>query len=131
MFKRIKSYQKLEDDIQFLEFELDRYKKELKRWVDGDLQKVKLTKDSKGAKVEESIAILEKEIAIKKQELEEMKKLIASFDGLDNQILYMKYIEKKTLEQIADELGYSASHIYNRHSQINKMIEYAKMNRSS
>ena len=118
-------YQALEDEIANLEFNIERSKKELYRWVSGDLTKVKLTPESQGAKLEEYIEIAEQELANKMNDLNDMKKLINGFRGLDNQILYMKHVEGKTLISIADELGKSPNYIYNRHAQIMKMIEYA------
>lgn len=51
----LKDYQKLEEEITYLEFNLERTELELKRWISGDLAKYKLTADSDGAKVEEHI----------------------------------------------------------------------------
>ena len=48
----LKDYQKLEQDIAYLECNLDKTKAELKRWISGDLQNVRLTAESDGAKVE-------------------------------------------------------------------------------
>lgn len=57
-------------------------------------------------------------------DLEEMKNLISSFRGLDNQILYKYHVEGKTLLSIANELDKSPNHIYNKHAQIMKMVKY-------
>lgn len=125
MYEWLKNYQKLEDEIADLEFNIERNKKELQRWVSGDLAKVKLTAESHGAQLEEIIEAAERELAHKMNDLEDMKKLINTFRGLDNKILYMKHVEGKTLISIADELGKSPNYIYNRHAQIMKMIDYA------
>lgn len=126
MYEWLKNYQKLEDEIAELEFNIERIKKELQRWVFGDLAKVKLTAESHGAQLEEIIEATERELPHKMNDLEDMKKLINSFRGLDNKILYMKHVEGKTLISIEDELGKSPNYIYNRHSQIKKMIDYAQ-----
>lgn len=125
MYEWLKNYQKLEDEIAELEFKIDRNKNELNRWVSGDLAKVKLTADSHGSQLEELIEIGERELAHKMNDLENMKKLINTFRGLENKILYMKHVEGKTLISIADELGKSPNYIYNKHAQIMKMIDYA------
>ncbi|MDA1973145.1 hypothetical protein PDL13_20815 [Bacillus cereus] len=52
MFDWLKDYQKLEQDIAYLEYNLDKTKAELKRWISGELQNVRLTAESDGAKVE-------------------------------------------------------------------------------
>lgn len=126
MAEWLKDYQKLEVDVIYLENKLERAKKELGRWIYGDLAKYKLTADSDGAKVEEHIEAIEYELAHKMNDLFSMKKLIRTFTGLENVILYKKYVEGMTLEKIAEELNYSPRYIYNKHSQIKRMIEYAQ-----
>lgn len=122
----LKDYQKLEDEITYLEHDLDRSKRELKRWVYGDLQEVRLTADSEGAKLEDRIAVREHELALKMNDMVDFKKVISSFHGLEHKIMYGKYVEGKTLEKLAEELDYSPRYIYNKHSQIKRMIEYAQ-----
>ena len=125
LYEWLKDYQQLEEEIAYLEFELKRSKKELGRWISGDLSRVKLTAESNGAKLEDIIAIREYELAHKMNDLYNAKKLISKFKGLENKILYMKYVEGKTLTETAYELGYTPGHIYNKHAQIIKMINFA------
>ena len=125
-FQWLKDYQEVEQEIAYLEMNLERSQKELNRWVNGDLAKYKLTAESDGAKLEERIAAIEYELAHKENDLQEMKKLIASFGGLENQIIYKKYIEGMTLEKIAEDLNYSTQYIYNKHSQIKRMVSFAE-----
>lgn len=125
MYEWLRDYQKLEEEISYLEFELERSKKELRRWVSGDLRDVKLTEKSNGAKLEDIISIKEYELAHKMNDLLDAKKLISKFKGLENKILFMKYVEGKTLTETAYELGYTPGHIYNKHAQIIKMINFA------
>ena len=125
-FQWLKDYQQLEYDIAYLEQNLERTKRELKRWVEGDLSKVKLTADSHGAKVEDIIIRIETELAHKQHDLDDIKRLVSNFEGLENKILVGKYIDGKTLEDVAEELGYSAQYIYNKHAQIRKMVSFAE-----
>lgn len=125
-FQWLNEYNELQDEILFIENNLERTKKELQRWVDGDLAKLKLTAESDGARLEERIEAIEYELAHKMNDLHDMKRIIASFGGLENKILFMKYIEGMTLERIAEELKYSAQYIYNKHAQIKRMVEYAE-----
>lgn len=125
LFEWLKDYQSLKDEIEYLEYRLEREKKELRRWVYGDLQDVKLQKDSIASGLEERIADLEYELAHKMNQLYDAEKIINMFKGLDNKILKMKYVDGKTLENIAIELNYSASYIYKRHAQIMKKIDFA------
>lgn len=126
MHEWLKNYQTLEDEIAEMYFNIDRNRNELRRWLSGDLSKVKLTSESHGSQLEEIIVAAEYELAYKMNDLEDMKKLINTFRGLDNKILYMKHVEGKRLINIADELGKSPNYIYNRHAQIMKMMEYAE-----
>jgi|SRR5690625_4331917 len=125
LYEWLLNYQKLENEIEYLEFELSRNKKELKRWVYGDLQGVKLNENSIATNLEERIFALEYEIAHKMNDLYDAKKLISRFKGLENKILYYKYVEGMTLTEVADTLGYSEGHIYNKHAELIKRIDFA------
>lgn len=125
MYEWLRDYQRIEDDIAYLEFNLEQSQKELKRWVEGDLAGVKLTAESDGAKLEERIDRIKNELRVKEKERENFIKLISKFKGLDNQLLRLKYIDGMTLEQIAEELNYSSSYISKKHAEIVKMIKFA------
>ncbi|MBT0793197.1 hypothetical protein KHU47_27895 [Bacillus cereus] len=127
MLEWLNDYRKLEDEIIYLENDLDRSKRELKRWVYGDLQEVRLTEGSEGGKLEDRIAVREHDLAHKMNDMFDFKKVISTFHGLEHKIMYGKYVEGKTLEKIAEELDYSPRYIYNKHAQIKRMIEYAQM----
>ncbi|MEW4070228.1 hypothetical protein ABEY48_15125 [Bacillus mycoides] len=126
MFNWLKEYQRLEEEIAYLEYNLDKTKAELKRWVSGDLREVRLTAESEGAKVEERIEAIEYELAHKMNDMYKLKKLISRFRGLDNKILKMKYVDGMTLEQIAEEISYSSSHIKKKHAEIVRLIKFVE-----
>ncbi|PGR32024.1 hypothetical protein COC64_26240 [Bacillus cereus] len=121
----LKDYQKLEQDIAYLDYNLDKTKAELKRWISGDLREVRLTAESEGAKVEERIEAIEYELAHKMNDMYKLKKLISKFRGLENRILKLKYVEGMTLEKIAEELNYSPQYIYNKHAAMREKVEYS------
>ena len=123
MYEWLKDYQQIEDEITYLEYNLE-ITKELKRWVSGDLAGVKLTAESDGAKLEERIERIEK-LQIKLTEQKNFMELISNFSGLNHKILKLKYVDGMTLEEIAEELNYSASYIYKKHAEIAKMIRFA------
>lgn len=125
MYEWLRDYQRLEEDIAYLEFNLEQSERELTRWVSGDLRDVKLTAESDGARLEERIERIKKELNIKQTERENFLKLVSKFKGLDNQLLRMKYIEGMTLEEIAEELNYSWSYISKKHAEIVRMIKFA------
>ena len=126
LFDWLKDYQKLEERISYLDYNLDKTKAELKRWVSGDLREVRLTAESEGAKVEERIEAIEYELAHKMNDISDLKDLISTFKGLENQILYGKYVQGKTLEYLAVEFGYSRSYIYQKHAEIMRRIKFAE-----
>lgn len=125
MFNWLKVYQELEQDIAYLDYNLDKTKAELKRWVSGDLRELRLTAESEGAKVEERIEAIEYELAYKMNDMYKLKKLINTFKGLEHKIAYLKYVEGMTLEKIAEELNYSPQYIYNKHAAMRDKVEYS------
>ncbi|AHZ54032.1 hypothetical protein P4H56_23885 [Bacillus cereus] len=125
MFNWLKVYQELEQEIAYLDYNLDKTKAELKRWVSGDLREVRLTAESEGAKVEERIEAIEYELAHKMNDMYKLKKLINTFKGLEHKIAYLKYVEGMTLEKIAEELNYSSQYIYNKHAAMREKVEYS------
>ncbi|PGO98158.1 hypothetical protein CN996_25040 [Bacillus cereus] len=124
MFDWLKDYQKLEERIAYLDYNLDKTKAELKRWVSGDLREVRLTAESEGAKVEERIEAIEYELANEMNAMYDLMELINKFKGLDNQILVKKYIYGMTLEQIAWDLNYSPNYIKRKHAEVRKIIKF-------
>ncbi|GAB3797296.1 DUF1492 domain-containing protein [Virgibacillus kimchii] len=125
LYEWLLNYQKLEQEIDYIEFELNRNKKELKRWTYGDLQDVRLNEKSIASGLEEKIFEIEYELAHKMNDLYDAKKLISTFKGLENKILYYKYVDGLTLSEVADTLGYTSGHIYNKHAEIMRKIDFA------
>ncbi|WP_367899799.1 hypothetical protein [Bacillus pseudomycoides] len=124
MFDWLKDYQKLEERIAYLDYNLDKTKAELKRWISGDLRDVRLTAESEGAKVEERIEAIEYELAHKMNAMHDLLELISKFKGLDNQIIKLKYVHGMTLEQVAMDLNYSPNYIKRKHAELRKIIKF-------
>ncbi|HHL0974078.1 TPA: hypothetical protein ACQUHP_005799 [Bacillus cereus] len=124
MLDWLKNYQKLEGEIGYLTYNLDKTKSELKRWIYGDLQGIRLSAASEGAKVEERVEAIVYELAHKMNEMYELKILMSKFRGLDNQIVKMKYVDGMTLEQIACELHYHPNYIRKRHAEIMWIVKF-------
>ena len=125
MYEWLKDYQELQQKIDYLEYKIEREQRELGRWTSGDLIKTRLTEGSIASGIEERLEIMENELTHLKGDLSEAKKLIGSFEGLENKILYGRYVEGKKLIDIAFDLDKSPNYIYNKHAQIMKMIDYA------
>lgn len=126
MFKWLKDYQKLEEEIAYLEYNLEQTEAELKRWISGDLCEVRLTPNSQGAKVEEIIEKIKSELYIKQEQMKNLVHLVSKFKGLENKILKKKYIDGMTLEEVAENMNYSSSYIYKKHAEIIRRIKFAE-----
>ena len=124
LYEWLREYQRLEEEIAYLEFNLEQTKSELKRWVSGNLVGVKLEAESRGSKVEEIIEQINSDLNFKLKQMDKLIQLIDSFKGLNNKILKMKYIDCMTLENIAYELNYSPNYIRNKHAEIIRTLKY-------
>ncbi len=123
----LKDYKELEKDIASLELNLERSERELRRWVQGDLAKYKLTEESIASNLEEKIEVIRYELACKMNDQRKILDMISKFDTLENKIIVGKYIEGKTLEEIAEEHQYSTQYIYNKHAQLKKTIRFVEL----
>lgn len=86
--------------------------------LEGKLKQLEL--DSIG---DSSIQVLANFLIDKKEEKKELIKLVSTFKHLDNKILKLKYIDKMTLESIANQLGFSDSYIYKKHAVLMKVMK--------
>lgn len=123
----LQDYKELERDIASLELNLERSQAELHRWVNGDLAKYKLNENSLSASLEEKIEVIEYELAHKMNDQQKILDMVSKFDTLENKIIIGKYIEGKTLEEIAEEHKYSTQYIYNKHAQLKKTIRFVEL----
>lgn len=114
----------MQREIDYLEFEIDDYESELKRWVSGDLYNVKIVKGSSGSKLEDIIKEKKKELTVLNSRKQKLLDFIYKFDDLESQILIKKYIEGKTLLKVSEELNYSYGHIKVIHSSVIKTVKF-------
>lgn len=122
--KWLKDYQTLENDAIYAEHQVERYKKELKRWVYGDLARLRTEPESRSSRLEEIIADHEHEWALILNEMFDLKQTVNNLKGLEHTILYKKHIECMKLNAIADELGMSPNYIYNKHAEIMRKLNF-------
>lgn len=109
-------------------------KRELNRWSnysdgdDGDLAKHQkfVTALQKQAHLKGVIERLNDRIEKLEKEREEIIELIDQFNGLNNRILKLKYVEGLTLESIAEETGYTYQYIKNKHAELMRIIRFNK-----
>lgn len=123
-FQWLKDYQELDEQLLYFRWNLNKSRIELNRWQTGDLSKIKLDKNSRSAKLEENIEKLKAEIERLEQNKKEVLQFMDTFEGVENQIIKLKYIDGHTLEEIAEEIGYSTSYIQKKHSEIKNIINF-------
>lgn len=85
---------------------------------------LKLTRESKGANVEEALEKLENDLKFKKEMKASLLLLVNTFKGNDNLILKKKYVEGKSLECIAEELSYSSGYIRQKHAELRRRLDF-------
>lgn len=118
-------YQQLQEEIDLLKWKIRKSELELERWMDpGDLGNLKLSSESKSAKLEKNIERDKAYLNEKELSMEALMIMVNRFKGIDNKVLKMKYIDGLTLECIAEELNYSSSHIYKKHAELVKTIKF-------
>lgn len=106
----------------------------MRRWKnykdgdDGNLAKQQtfLTAIRKQDELNEVISTLNNRLEEKEKQKQEILDLVDKFQGLDQQILKLKYIEGMTLETVAIELGYSYQYIKNKHAELMRIISFNK-----
>ncbi|WP_137598204.1 hypothetical protein [Paucilactobacillus kaifaensis] len=128
-FQWLKTYLDNEEEIANIELDLRRTEIELSRYTDGDLRNIKLNKKSNASQLEEIIAeykkLLEQDYKIK----DEVMNLLDRFSGIENTILKEKYINGKTLMDIADmpDIGYSYQTIKRVHAELKRRLVWLDM----
>ncbi len=123
-FQWLKDYQDLENQILYLKWNLNKSKLELNRWTYGDLSDVRLSENSRSSSLEENIKKMEQELVLLDYQKEELMILINSFEGLENDIVRLKYVEGFNLDQIAEKIGYSDSYVRKKHAEIRRKLQF-------
>lgn len=123
----------IDQELFELRLSLDLNENELYRWQnysneDGDLAKHQtfLTALQKQARLKEVIeSLTTREEQLKKQR-QDIIDTIEKFQGLDQRILKMKYVDGMKLESIAEETGYTYQYIKNKHAELMRIIRFSK-----
>ncbi|EPH61143.1 hypothetical protein D931_02820 [Enterococcus faecium 13.SD.W.09] len=123
----------IDQELYELQLALDLNEKELHRWQnysnnDGDLAKhhtflTALQKQARLKEVIESLGTREEELRKQRQDIIDT---IEKFQGLDQRILKMKYVDGMKLESIAKETGYTYQYIKNKHAELMRIIRFSK-----
>ncbi|MCC4046538.1 sigma-70 family RNA polymerase sigma factor [Enterococcus gallinarum] len=123
----------IDQELFEIKLSLDLNENELYRWQnysneDGDLAKhqtflTALQKQARLKEVIESLATREEQLKKQRQDIIDT---IEKFQGLDQRILKMKYVDGMKLESIAEETGYTYQYIKNKHAELMRIIRFSK-----
>lgn len=121
----MQDYLELDDEIRYLEWKIRKSSAEVDRWSVGDLSDLHVSgSDSRAAHVGEELPELHAKLTECKAEQYDLLKLIDSFSGYENQILKMKYVQGKSLEEIATDLGYSYETVRAKHAELHRRLDW-------
>lgn len=124
-FEWLQDYTLMQEQIALCKWRLLKVNTELSRWSDGDLAKMHVTgKDSRPARACKEARRIEADLKYNEAMCEQLVELIGKFEGIDEKVLKMKYIDNMTLEEIAEELNYSPSYIRKRHAELHKQLDF-------
>lgn len=133
IYEWVNSIIAIDEELHELSISLTLNERELYRWSnysdgDGDLAKNRsfLSVIRKQARLKEVIGELTSRKEELKKQRNEILELIKKFEGLDQKILIMKYVDNLTLESIATELSYSHSYIKSKHAELMRIIRFNK-----
>lgn len=123
----------IDQELFEIRLSLDLNENELYRWKnysneDGDLANhqtflTALQKQARLKEVIESLATREEQLKKQRQDIIDT---IEKFQGLDQRILKMKYVDGMKLESIAEETGYTYQYIKNKHAELMRIIRFSK-----
>jgi len=123
-FEWLRDYLDYEDEIRYLQWKIRKAKREEWRWASGDLAKLRLEGESHGSHVMDEVPEYQSALDKCEQQRSELLELVGSFQGYENDILRLKYIEGMTLEEIAEELPYSYDSIKRKHAELHRRLDY-------
>ncbi len=123
-FEWLKEYRGLHDEIIYKQWQLRKAIAESERLSTGDLANVRHDSKSRASKIPAEIAKYKKELHECEEERDQLMIIVNAFTGIDHQILRMKYIEGKTLDEIADELHRSPDLIRKKHAALHRQLDF-------
>ncbi|WP_063697056.1 hypothetical protein [Pediococcus inopinatus] len=123
-FEWLKDYLDLQQDIRYLNWDIRKSEIELERFTSGDLKNVSLNERSRSSKIEDNIETMRARLSFDEHMITDLKNLVSTFKGIDNQIIVDKYIKGMTLEEIAFNYNRSYDDIKHKHANIIKCLDF-------
>ena len=113
-------------DIEILKEQIELAKAEQKQWWLGGRLVNTVPLDNAAERVDrltDKIERMEEELNLKVERAEKLNKQLQKYEGLQYKVFYKRYIEGKTLVQVAEELGKSYQYIKEVAARV-KVSEY-------
>ena len=123
MIEMYKSYNDLCREIEWFKEQIEILKVERQEWWKRGVMpnKVKFKNAIENIdRVGVSLDTYVKALEIREEQKNRLEDIIKGFEGLEYKIAYRKYVLNKTLQEIADELGYSHDRIRHIHAEMRK-----------
>lgn len=126
MLEVYRYYNDLIKEIDILEYQIEMCIKERRDWSFSRRLGVKVPMQIAAEnidKLSDKIEWLDDKVKEKRQIKDNLEMKLKSLDRLENQVAYKRFIEKKTLEEIAEELNYSVDWIKKVSSKVTRHLE--------
>ncbi|SKA13889.1 Sigma-70, region 4 [Pilibacter termitis] len=136
MIECLKKYKDLVAEIEFLYLQIKYTKLELEQWEqhENPNEDKYLARNftyhatlQKQSELRKALKKMNETLSRKEKQKKEVLQLIDKFEGLENEVLRLRYIENLSLSEIAMELHYSEQHIRRVHANLVRMIQFRKM----
>ena len=132
MVEWLNQYINIKQNIEVLKIDIEMAELEIERWDDGDLSKGQSFDVAIKKQLDLSHHIQNKREVLNQyiEKKEKIEELVERFDGIHNLIAKEKYINGKSLLQIAMDHNYSEQYIYNKHVEVKCMIKFSQPNQN-
>lgn len=126
MLEVYRYYNDLIQEIDILEYQIEMCIRERKDWSFGGRLGCRVSMNTASEnidKLSDKIEWLDKQVELKKKAKQEMEAKLSGLGRLESQVAYKRFIEKKPLEEIAEELNYSIDWIKKVSSKVTRHLE--------
>lgn len=118
------NYISLNEQIRYLEWSLLWTKGEYHRWNSNEISIVGVNRDNQIRKLDEEIIRIETQLEILIKRKSDMLNMMNIFEGVNRQIVQLKYVEGMTTTEISEITSYSISYIQKKHVEIQNILKY-------
>ncbi|MFI3754690.1 hypothetical protein [Vagococcus fluvialis] len=118
------NYISLNEQIRYLKWSLLWTKGEYHRWKSNEISIVGIDRDNQIRKLDKEIIRIETQLEILIKRKLDMLNMMNIFEGVNRQIVQLKYIEGMTTTEISEITSYSISYIQKKHVEIKNILKY-------